>query len=387
MSGRVMLERQERKQLNPYACFSDDAARIISVKKDPYRTEFQRDRDRILHAKAFRRLECKTQVFLPSINDHIRTRLTHSLEVSQLGRAVAVQLGLNADLVEAIALGHDLGHAPFGHAGEKELQRLTTNGSGYSFKHNVQSIKILTFLEKQYDYDGLRPTIAVLEGILKHTELPTNLPEYCSDLYIDKLFSVTLEGQIIAIVDEIAQITHDMDDYLRENIITIDYFIKSELFDLVKEFYGEKHNFDIESKIIKDKDIDRQHSILIRCLIDYLITTLIEETRTKLDSSLRAYSLDKIYVDFDYSVKKVFEEFHEKLDEKLISTKEIKEMDERGRRTIEALYNFYTANPEKLYSSTYKLYKRKGASVIVDFISGMTDRFAAEECSKIFQTN
>ena len=148
MLNREELEGLERKNLKPYACLSETAQRNAEVGKHPLRTEFQRDRDRIIHSKAFRRLEYKTQVFLTRKGDHLRTRLTHSLEVAQIGRTVAVQLGLNSDLVEAISLGHDLGHSPFGHVGERVLGELLKGNGVKTFKHNVQSVRILECLEK-----------------------------------------------------------------------------------------------------------------------------------------------------------------------------------------------------------------------------------------------
>jgi dGTPase len=389
MQGRLLLEKQEKDNLMPYACFSENAPRLEFLAKDAYRTEFQRDRDRIMHSKSFRRLEYKTQVFLPSINDHIRTRLTHSLEVSQLGRAVAIQLGLNTDLVEAIALGHDLGHTPFGHAGEQKLKKLSSSDSSkYSFKHNVQSVKILSLLEKQYNYDGLKITIPVLEGILKHTKLPDSLPDYCNNLYVDKSFSVTLEGQIIAIVDEIAQITHDMDDYFRQGIIQIEYFINSELFEMVDKFYYDcRKEHDIKAQMKKCEDVDRKKTIIIRCLIDFLITSLIENTREKLNSSIRAYDITKRYVYFNDPLKTVFDKFNKKLKEKIFSTSDIIIMDKKGQRIVTSLFDFYKSNPDALPESTLKLYNKNNERVLIDFISGMTDRFAIEQYRKIFEFN
>src|SRR5690554_1386570 len=229
MISREELERYEKRNLRPCACFSADASRHREVGKHPFRTEFQRDRDRILHSKAFRRLEYKTQVFLTTKGDHLRTRLTHSLEVSQLSRTVASQLRLNSDLVEAIALGHDLGHTPFGHAGERELCSLLEE-EGHTFKHNLQSVRIVELLEKKYPYEGLRLTTEVKEGVLKHTAMPKKeLPEYCQNLYAESPFSVTLEGQVVAACDEIAQMTHDLDDYLRCNILEYPVLINHEL--------------------------------------------------------------------------------------------------------------------------------------------------------------
>ncbi len=200
------LERLEHEQLKPYACFANSVncrtyesnGKTKSISKHPFRTEFQRDRDRIIHSKAFRRLEYKTQVFLTQHGDHLRTRLTHTLEVSQLSETIALQLGLNCDLVEAIALGHDVGHTPFGHAGERKLNELLKKEGEKTFKHNIQSVKILKFLEKKYnDYDGLNLTIPVLEGILKHTKIPTDVGRILRTFKIKKNVEVTDNGKII----------------------------------------------------------------------------------------------------------------------------------------------------------------------------------------------
>jgi dGTPase len=199
MRTRESLELIEQQTLKPYACFSNSAERRISIPGHIYRTNFQRDRDRILHSKALRRLEYKTQVFLTQTGDHLRTRLTHSYEVSQLARTVANQVGLNCDLVETIALGHDLGHTPFGHAGEEALKELLEEFGAGTFKHNLQSIRIIDKLERKYSYDGLNLTLPVREGILKHTKLPEIIPEYCEDLFaqnkVFQLYQPDLHGQ------------------------------------------------------------------------------------------------------------------------------------------------------------------------------------------------
>src|SRR5699024_4305358 len=198
---REKLEERERQTLSPMASLSAESrGRQFPAEPCPIRTEYQRDRDRIIHSKSFRRLKHKTQVFLAPEGDHFRTRLTHTLEVSQIGRTLANALRLNEDLVEAIALGHDLGHTPFGHTGERVLNGLHSNG----FSHNKQSIRIVDILEQNKDKKGLNLTYEVREGIIKHSG--NNL-------------SNTLEGQVVGMADRIAYINHDIDDAIRGNII------------------------------------------------------------------------------------------------------------------------------------------------------------------------
>jgi dGTPase len=199
---REYLEELEEKNLSEFACLSKNSAgRARPEKKCDMRTDFQRDRDRIIYSKAFRRLKHKTQVFISPEGDHYRTRLTHTLEVSQIARTIARSLRLNEDLTEAIALGHDLGHTPFGHAGERVLDAVSSRG----FKHNEQSVRVVSFLEK--DRKGLNLTREVLDGILCHT---------------GGLSALTLEGRIVRLADKIAYINHDIEDAIRGGILTED---------------------------------------------------------------------------------------------------------------------------------------------------------------------
>ncbi|MGH7449833.1 MAG: dGTP triphosphohydrolase, partial [bacterium] len=238
----------ESHWLAPYACSSvgAHATRRFAENEHKYRTAFQRDRDRIIHSRAFRRLKHKRQVFLITEGDHFRTRLTHTLEVAQISRTMARALGLNEDLVEAIALGHDLGHTPFGHLGETVLNEIlqgydTLEGlldpdlalqssegkSGFGgFKHNYQSLRVVDVLEQKYEVAGLNLTAPVREGILKHTRLKRGQYEYPSfdveALAFELDMATTLEGQIVAIADEVAQRTHDLEDGLRAGLVEVE---------------------------------------------------------------------------------------------------------------------------------------------------------------------
>lgn len=387
MIKRENLERKEEKELKSYACFSKNNERLNPnnqpINPHSLRTEFQRDRDRIIHSKSFRRLEYKTQVYLTETGDHLRTRLTHSLEVSQIARTIAIQLGLNVDLVEAIALGHDVGHTPFGHAAEKELNKLLIEDNLYGFKHNIQSVSIFYELEKKYDYDGLSLTIPVLEGILKHTKLKDDLPNYFNNLYLDKNYSVTLEGQIVAIADEIAQITHDLDDYLRFGIIELKEIFNHEIFSLLNGFFQDNYDKNFEN-ILASTQEERKKDVTIRCLVDFLVTTLINEVEGILRSNLKSMKIDKEYIKY-FDNENVIKSFHNQVSQLCINDYRVEEMDKRGKNIIRTLYNHYKKRPEKLPDSTYEKFKNNGLRVIANYISGMTDRYAIKQYNNIIK--
>lgn len=389
MIARVILEKSETKNLKPYACFSKDAQRNILIYSHGMRTEFQRDRDRIIHSKAFRRLEYKTQVYLSNKGDHLRTRLTHSLEVSQISRTIALQLGLNIDLVEAIALGHDVGHTPFGHAAERKLNELLVEDKIGYFKHNMQSVRIFKLLEKKYDYEGINLTIPVLEGILKHTGYYKEINDFYEELSLSQPFSYTLEGQVVAISDEIAQITHDMDDYLRYNILPIDDFLSHDIFSYMDEFLIETYGMKLEElmKPAENKELSNKNElkkeIAIRCLVDFLVTSLIRCSEKELNDDLRAYELDKVYIKYTPELNEVISNFHDYIDQKSFSEYRIMEMDKRGKEIITTLYKYYTNNPDRLLDNTKKAFYKRGKIAIADYISGMTDRFALEQYNSL----
>jgi len=387
MISREILENKEEKELKSYACFSKNNKRLNPndqpINSHSLRTEFQRDRDRIIHSKSFRRLEYKTQVYLTEMGDHLRTRLTHSLEVSQIARTIAIQLGLNVDLVEAIALGHDVGHTPFGHASEKELNNLLEEDNLYGFKHNIQSVSIFYELEKKYDYDGLSLTIPVLEGILKHTSLKNNLPDYFSYLHLDKDFSVTLEGQVVAIADEIAQMTHDLDDYLRFGIIGLEEIFEHKIFSLLNDFFQENYDNSFEY-IIDNTQEKRKKDVTIRCLVDFLVTTLLNEVKDKLHSYLKALGINSKYIKYSES-EEIVKSFHEEVSQICINDYRVEEMDKRGKNIVKTLYNHYKKRPKQLPSSTYQKFEENGLRVIANYISGMTDRYAIEQYDNIIK--
>lgn len=318
----------------------------------------------------------------------MRTRLTHSYEVSQLARTVANQIGLNCDLVETIALGHDLGHAPFGHAGEEALKELLEEFGEYEFKHNLQSIRIVDMLELKYEYDGLNLTFPVREGILKHTSLPDNIPSYCDDLHTEKGYSVTLEGQLVAIIDEIAQVTHDLDDYLRFNIIKYKEIMEHPIFISHKEFFYNTYNKSFDEHFKDFKDPRRKKDVTVRCLVDFLMSELIQQLSKKLrDCKEKAYHLDGIVIKYEDTFQEMLEDFDRYLKNILLSDYKVIEMDRRGKEIIKTLFRCYLCDQELLPEDTREKYENAKADdkylVLADFISGMTDRFAIEQYDKI----
>ncbi|MFQ5770566.1 MAG: dGTP triphosphohydrolase [bacterium] len=283
---RKILEEIEETTLAPYAKTSCDthASRRFAEPQHAFRTAFQRDRDRIIHSRAFRRLKHKRQVFLTSESDHYRTRITHTLEVAQLARTMARALGLNEDLVEAIALGHDLGHTPFGHLGEVILNQIMTGAKkiagqkrGHNFggfKHNYQSLRIVDCLEKKYPFEGLNLTAPVREGILKHTRLKRgcyNIPDfYYPGLQFEHDVATTLEAQVVAICDEIAQRTHDLEDGLRAGLVDLKKVKKLPIVQMVAK--------NLKISDLENKDVLLYQGLLIRGLINFLVEDVINCT-------------------------------------------------------------------------------------------------------------
>jgi len=329
MNFREQSEILEMKILSSYASKSSTSkGRLVAEKSCDIRTCFQRDRDRIIHSKSFRRLKHKTQVFLSPEGDHYRTRLTHTLEVSQISRTIARALQLNEDLTEAIALGHDLGHTPFGHCGEEALNEVHKNG----FRHNEQSLRVVELLEKGSNpKGGLNLTQEVRDGILNHTGP-------------DK--PMTLEGRIVKICDRIAYINHDIDDAIRAGILTMDLFDKP-VFDL----------------------IGKTHSRRINTLILDVIST----------------SVYKNDIQMSADISKAFLELRQYMFEHVYLNPEAKKEETKARMIVKDLYNHYVDNPKALPSELYELYKDgHGDDAIKDYIAGMTDRYAITKYKNIF---
>jgi len=326
MTIREQLEQNEHRLLQKGAAFADESlGRLCGEPPCPIRTCFMRDRDRIVHSKAFRRLKHKTQVFLSPEGDHYRTRLTHTLEVSQVARTIARATGLNEDLTEAAALGHDLGHTPFGHAGEKALNAICPDG----FAHNVQSLRVVDLLEK--DGRGLNLSLEVRDGIVCHTGLKK---------------ADTLEGQIIHYADRIAYLSHDIDDSIRAGILKQADIPRSIVLSL-----GESHKERIDT--------------LVRGAIDFLLENdqvgLPPHLEEAMDE-LRAFLFDQVYTN------------------PTAKSEEVKGID-----ILKRLYEYYSKHLNELPPEFLRVAEEDGAGrAVCDYIAGMTDRYAISAFSGIF---
>ncbi|MCM8800814.1 MAG: deoxyguanosinetriphosphate triphosphohydrolase [Candidatus Omnitrophica bacterium] len=364
--------------LAPYAMRdSVSRGRLYKELSHSYRSEYQRDRDRIIHSAAFRRLEYKTQVFVNHEGDYYRTRLTHTLEVSQIARTIAYALRVNIDLTEAIALAHDLGHTPFGHAGEEVLNDLMKRFGG--FNHNLQGLRVVDVLEERYpDFPGLNLTWEVREGIVKHSSsfdragcvkelLPNEMP--------------TLETQIVDVADEIAYDNHDLDDGLTSG--------------LIKE--SDLENIPIWNNILRNIskrygkiDKEKRKYLIIRSLIDMQVTDLIKQTQKNLDkfkikSYLDVKKLDKKIVSFSKEMDLLRKPLRTFLMEKLYRHYRVMRMSNKAKHFIKELFNLYLEKPESLPSHIQTRIPKDGKRrVICDYIAGMTDRYALDEYKKLF---
>lgn len=329
-----------------------------------FRTKFQRDRDRIIHAKAFRRLESKTQVAISHESDHNRKRLTHSLEVSQLSEIIAYNLGLNIFLTQAIALGHDLGHTPFGHGGEEILDETLKDFNRDGFKHNYQSLLVANKLETKYEEGhGLNLMWETRDGILKHTGLRENidLSYYDDELSVEPDFPLTLEGQVVRLVDEIAQRTHDTDDGIRSNRIAFRELLEQPLIKEILTFsakYGPGelgHLYEINE--------ERAIFFLVRSMIKFYIADLLENTRkTLVDENVESY--DDVIEARDRPIVSFSEEFERKdkdfkigfLRPNFYDHYEIKRMDSRGKYFLKQIFLAFKENPKQLPKLTFAQY-------------------------------
>jgi dGTPase len=342
---REYLEEEERRRLSPLAAFSDAAVRECEEVESPVRTRFQRDRDRILHSKPFRRLKHKTQVFIAPLGDHYRTRLTHTLEVTQIARTVARTLRLNEDLVEAIGLGHDLGHAPFGHAGESAI----SHAQGHSFRHNEQSRRVVEVLEK--DGHGLNLTYPVREGIYLHSKARKDIMATAWGV------ASTLEGQIIKIADSIAYINHDIDDALRAGILK-----PADLPSAVIAALGDTHAQRINTMVCDLIDFNWWATGAGTPPDPPLLAMsphILEAT-----NALREFLYTTVYLD-----------------------SRAKEDDGKVRIMIEMLYMHFLEHPEELPADLQRINHERAEPTqraVVDYIAGMTDRYAIKVFNDLY---
>jgi dGTPase len=373
--------RTAESRLSPLAQRSSASrGRRFREEEPPYRSAYQRDRDRVIHSRAFRRLEYKTQVFVNHEGDHYRTRLTHSIEVSQIGRTVARALGLNEDLVESLALSHDLGHTPFGHLGEDVLRdRLKEHGG---FDHNRQTLRIVEHLEERYpDFPGLNLTWEVREGIAKHSG-PIDLsaaPEFAE--YEPGLMP-PLEGQLIDPVDEIAYNHHDIDDGLESGLLDMEDLASA------VPIFGEPLEAAMERR--RASDPRQVRSEALRGLINELVTDLIATAERNFGEAGVA-SVDEIrragrpLIGLSPAVGGRNRVLKAYLRERLYRHHRIERMKDKARRVLEALFDRYHANPRLLPDDTRRRVVVDGVErTIADYIAGMTDRYATEEYRRLF---
>jgi dGTPase len=372
------LKELEDTLLAPYAMKSyNSRGRVHKEEEHPYRLPYQRDRDRIIHSAAFRRLEYKTQVFVNHEGDYYRTRLTHTIEVAQIARTIASTLRLNVDLTEAIALAHDLGHTPFGHSGEEALNTLMKKEGG--FNHNLQGLRVVDYLEERYPaFSGLNLTWEVREGLVKHSS-PFDKPVRTKELAPNEM--PTLETQVVDLADEIAYDNHDLDDGLTSGLI--------KEADLENLKIWENINRQI-NKIYAKIDGEKRKYLIIRTLINLQVTDLIRQTlsrieRLKLESAQQVKDLDKKVVSFSQEITQMRKPLRDFLIEKMYHHYRVVRMSIKARRFITELFNLYLDNPAQLPTEVQKRIPKEGVKrVVCDYIAGMTDRYALDEYKKLF---
>lgn len=376
------FEGIEDSLLAVYATFhSNHGGRLNQEPEHPYRTGFQRDRDRILHSKAFRRLGYKTQVFVNSEGDNYRTRLTHSLEVSQVARSVAATLRLNRDLAETLALGHDLGHTPFGHAGQDMLHILMKEHDG--FEHNKQSLRIVSVLEERYPYwEGLNLTMSTLKGMMKHGQVyncDQHLIPLCEER---KLGFPALESILVDQCDRIAYIHHDLEDGLDAGYLHLNQLEKLQPWVEAKEQCSIKYG-----QVFDEARIPLRNRIMIRSMLDLCISDLIETSKDKLNKldlktykELSSLKSEQNPIRNSDSMIKQIKDIYQFLHKYLYRHPDVVKMSRRGERIIEVLFSEYVKRPEMMPWHVQRRIKKDGLyRVVSDYISGMTDRFAAKQ--------
>ncbi len=374
---RIIQEELEFKYLSNFALKSHNSkGRKFEEEKHPLRTEFQRDKDRIIHCNAFRKLEYKTQVILTSIGDNYRTRLTHTLEVAQVAATIARILGANIDVVEAISLAHDLGHTPFGHIGEDTLNILLKDFGG--FEHNLQSFRIVDEIENRYpDFPGLNLTYEVREGLIKHKSL------YDSPL-LPKTFenrqTSSIEAQIVNIADEIAYNCHDIEDALSTGTISLDALSKINLWQIVKDVCQKKYNN------INLLNREKYIYLIVKELKNYLIFDLIETSKKNIDeyeinSVNDVYSIDKDIICLNPETRQYLIEFAQFLYDNFYTSNKIATMNKNATKILEKVFNYFLADYNKLpfeYRNKIKPNPKQKHRIIADYIVSLSDKSLVE---------
>ncbi|EWY40158.1 deoxyguanosinetriphosphate triphosphohydrolase [Skermanella stibiiresistens SB22] len=380
-----------------FACRPDQTrGRLKPEPESPTRSVFQRDRDRILHSGAFRKLKYKTQVFVYHEGDYYRTRLTHSLEVAQIARSVSRTLGLNEDLAEAVALAHDLGHTCFGHAGEEALNEAMRPYGGFS--HNDQTLRILTRLERRYaEFDGLNLTWETLEGVVKHNgpllpelpghRLPTTIREFQEVWDLELGTNPGMEAQVAALADDIAYNNHDIDDGVRAGLFTLDEIAELPPLDGIIAGLRDRYPGLDHTRMIHET---------IRRMIDLMVTDLIAETRRRIAevdprSAAEVRSAPRALVAFGDGMREHDRVLRGFLKQRMYRHYKVNRVTSKTRRVVSELFGLFMAEPECLPTEWQVDLAAMGASddtsrarLVADYIAGMTDRFALAEYERMF---
>lgn len=376
-----MFDYSERPDLALYACTSAASrGRKYHEESDDPRPVFERDRDRIIHCAAFRRLEYKTQVFLNHEGDYYRTRLTHSLEVAQIGKAIARRLRLNEDLTEALALAHDLGHTPFGHTGEEVLNQLMQGYGG--FEHNYQSFRVVDQLEERYPaFDGLNLSWEVREGILKHSS-PHDLPTTILDEFLPATVP-SIEAQLINYADEIAYNNHDIDDGLKSGYLTLELLKEVDLWQRMSGKVRERYPG------IDDK---RLVARTVSALIGMQLTDICETTRDNLlnygiNSLDDLRRVNRVVVHFSPQVEQENMALKKFLKEKLYRHYKVDKMRVKAEHVLSRLFDAYVRRPNLLSPKYRRRIELNGVErTVADYLAGMTDRYALDDYKALFET-
>ena len=371
------MQKKSIIKLSKFAVPLVSKGRFYREKKTVLRNDFQRDRDRIIHSTAFRRLKHKTQVFVNTSGDHFRTRITHSLEVSQIARSLSKYFNLNEDLSESLSLAHDLGHTPFGHAGEEALNHCMRNYGG--FDHNIQTLRIITILENRYyNFKGLNLSIETLDGLIKHngpvkdlTKLDRILGNNFFKKKINFTLSPSLEAQIASISDDIAYNSHDLEDGLKSNLFDLNHLQNVPILNKIIS----KHK-----KKLKRYSIDLVIRQIIREIINEMVSDVIKTTKKNI-SRYRIKNINDIYktkkqlVTFSGKMQKFDKTIKSFLKQKMYFHKDVNSKTNYGRKVIIRLFSQIKKNPKK-YINIKKYDNSNIERIICDYIAGMTDRYA-----------
>jgi dGTPase len=371
---REQIEAEEQSLLAPYACKAADSfGRAYRESQHPYRTAFQRDRARLIHSAAFRRLDGKTQVFLNGTGDHYRTRLTHTIEVASIARTIARALSLNEDLAEAIALAHDLGHSPFGHSGEQTLDRLMRDHGG--FDHNAQSLRVVTLLEAKYPrHPGLNLSYEVIEGLQKHNRTYTS-PGGAT------YYSPSLEAQVADFADEITYSSHDLDDGLDAGLLDPEALESIPLW--------------AEARMLAEREFRRldpteRRGYIIRCIVnreveDLVITSARAIRSARLRSTADVRQQKKRLIQFSAATRKGNAALRRFLFKNLYFNPEVAEANQRGCSLLESLFRRYVETPSLIGKKASRRIRKEGLHrTVADYLAGMTDRYCIEQHRALF---